>query len=148
MVARWIPFAGCLVGAVWLLTTSCVGTHSPAPAGCGRMEELVGMAAVQAVMTPRPGRSVLIYHSPRCDFCRATLMSVEAVLPDLGPQAVVYTLDIDSNPEVRDALDIGPVPVVVFLENGQEVKRWRVYRPGFIARGALRRFLAGSSTTG
>jgi len=107
------------------------------------MEELVGMAAVSAVMAPRPGRRVLIYHSPRCDFCRATLRSAEAVLPDLGPQAVVYTLDIDSNPEVRDALDIGPVPVVIFLENGQEVKRWHVYRPGFIARGALRRFLAG-----
>lgn len=128
--------------AVLVVAVSCVSQPVPTTRG-GRLEALVGMPAVSAVLRgQKAGRCVLVYHSPRCDFCRAVLGSMEDVLPDLDPQAVIYTLDIDRNPDVRDAMGIGPVPVVVFLENGVEVNRWRVYRPGFLVRSGVRSFFA------
>jgi thioredoxin-like negative regulator of GroEL len=137
-----IARAACLLAGVALLSVSCVTTSTPVTAGAGRLQAIDGLEAVNTVLNRRTGRTILVYHSPRCDFCRGILRSAEAVLPDLGPQDVIYTLDTDSNPEVRSAMGIGPVPVVVFLRDGREVKRWRLYRPGFIARGAIRRFFA------
>jgi hypothetical protein len=147
MASRRIAVAACVLAGGLLLSLSCVGTRPQTGGGPGRIEELVGLEAVNSVLTRPAGRCVLIYHSPRCDFCRGVIRSAEAVLPDLGPQAVIYSLDIDSNPDVRNATAIGPVPVVVFLRDGNEVNRWRVYRPGFLARGAFRRFFAGPGTT-
>jgi thioredoxin-like negative regulator of GroEL len=132
----------CLLVAGALLAASCVSTTAPGTAGPGRMEELVGMEAVKTVLSRASGPCVLIYHSPRCDFCRSTLRSAEAVLPDLSAQDRIYTVDIDVNQDVAEAMGIGPVPVVLFLRDGKEVKRWRMFRPGFAARGSLRRFFA------
>lgn len=126
-----------------MLGVSCVSTpRATRPGGPGRMEELVGMDAVAKVLARRPGKCVLVYHSPRCDFCRGVLQSFATTLPDLDTGDVVYTVDIDSNPTVRDTMGIGPIPVVVFLEDGAEVKRWRVYRIPPLARRGLRAFFA------
>jgi thioredoxin-like negative regulator of GroEL len=108
----------------------------------GRLEALTGVDAVAAVQTRARGKCVLVFHSPRCDFCGSLLQSFEEALPELPAGAVVYTVDIDSNPEVRDAMGIGPVPVVIFLREGQEVRRWRVFRLPWTARRGLRRFFA------
>ena len=138
---RWTRLAS-LLGVGLCLAVSCTGTRLAVQPGPGRLEALVGLEAVTYVLTHRPGPCVLIYHSPRCEFCRAVLRAMTSALPDLGPQAVIYTLDIDGNPDVRDAMGIGPVPVVVFLRDGVEVRRWRLYRPGFVVRAGLRRFFA------
>lgn len=129
------------IGGLTVLAAACMSTRLPQASG-GRLEALSGLPAVSAVLTQKTGRRVLVYHSPRCDFCRAVLGSMERVLPELGAEAVIYTVDIDRNPDVRDAMGIGPVPVVLFLENGAEVTRWRVYRPGFMVRSGVRRFFA------
>ncbi len=145
MTPRRTFLMGGLLAAGILLTSSCAGTRVPATPGAGgggRMTALNSLAALNAVLAAPAGRSIVIFHSPRCDFCRATLRSVERVLPELSSDAVVYTVDIDSQPLIRDTLGIGPVPVVVFLRDGAEVKRWNVYRPAFLVRRALVRFFA------
>ncbi len=125
------------------VAVSCVSTpRVTRPGGPGRMEELVGMDAVASVLARTRGKCVLVYHSPRCDFCRGVLQSFATTLPELDAGAVVYTVDIDSNPTVRDTMGIGPVPIVVFLEDGTEVNRWRVYRIPPLARHGLRAFFA------
>lgn len=141
MEARQTLVLGMALALAATVSMSCASTTVPARSGgAGRMEALVGMEAVANVLARQAGKSVLVYHSPRCDFCRSVLESFAATLPELDARAVVYTVDIDSNPTVRDTLGIGPVPVVVFLQDGQEVKRWRVYRCSFLARRGLRSF--------
>ena len=124
------------------LAVSCTSTPAAQRPDAGRMEALTGGEAVTAVLARTSGKRVLVYHSPRCDFCRSLLDSFAQALSELPAGAVVYTVDIDRNPGVREAMGIGPVPVTVFLDGSAEVRRWRVVRLPFMARRGLRQFFA------
>jgi len=138
----WALISGLMAAAA--LMASCVSQPAALPAGDSgaSLEALDGMAAVQAWLQEPRGRRVLIYHSPRCDFCKGVLQAVHEVRPELAPTARVATVDIDSNPDVATAQGIGPVPVVLFLDGPREIRRWRVARPAPMVRRGLRAFFA------
>ncbi len=138
----WALISGMV--AAMALMASCVSQPATAPTGDSgaTLAALDGLEAVQAWIQEPRGRRVLIYHSPRCDFCKGVLQAVERVRPELAPTARLATVDIDSNPDVATAQGIGPVPVVVFLDGPRETKRWRVARPGPMVRRGLRAFFA------
>jgi thioredoxin-like negative regulator of GroEL len=70
------------------------------------------------------------------------LHSLRQALSGLGPDAVIYTVDLDLDPLIGPVLGIGSVPVVAFMRDGREVERWSAYRPTALVRGPLRRFFA------
>gem|GEM_PF-1577026 len=142
MTRRWNNVVASLLGTGLILTLSCARARVPLAAGPGRMEALAGLDAVNAVLAKRTGSCVLVFHTPRSAPCRGMLQSIRQALPGLGAEAVIYTVDTDSDPLIGAALGIGSVPVVVFLRDGSEVDRWSAYRPTAMVRGALRRFFA------
>lgn len=138
----WALTSG-LVAALTLMT-ACVSRPTTTKAGDSgaSIEALDGLADVQTWLREPSGRRVLIYHSPRCDFCKGVLHAVQEVQPELAPTARIAIVDIDSNPDVAAAQRIGPVPVVLFLDGPREIKRWRVARPAPLVRRGLRAFFS------
>ena len=128
--------AACLVGS------GCVGTATPTSAKTGRIEPISSMTQLNAIINHCTRPYVIVYHSPRCGFCSAMLKGIHRGLAGFGPQALIYTVDIDSNTDIRDSKGIGPVPVVVFYKDGREVNRWRTFRPAFVVQRAMTRFFA------
>ena len=123
--------------------TGCASTPASMTTGGGRIVALSGLPQVDAAIASGKAPFIVFYHSPRCGFCGGMLKGMKRDLPDFGAKALIYTVDIDSNTDVRDSKDIGPVPVVVFYKNGHEVNRWRTFRPAFVVRKTLKKFFQG-----
>ena len=126
---------GMLLGA---LLSGCASTPSGGSAGARRLEPLPA-GGYQRLVEQSSSPVVLLFRSANCSYCKGVASHIDEDLAK-GKPWVVYAVDIHQEPRLRHQFQVGAVPCLVFLRNGQEVDRNTGWRPFFAVRGKLDRF--------
>ena len=58
------------------------------------------------------------FWKPGCGHCHALAIELEQVQEELGPNLLVFTMNVEENPQIPAELDITSLPALAFYRNG------------------------------
>lgn len=58
------------------------------------------------------------FWKPGCGHCHALAIELEQVQEELGPNLLVFTMNVEENPQIPAELEITSLPALAFYRNG------------------------------
>lgn len=83
------------------------------------------------------GPVAAVFHAEWCPYCRRFMPTFAKLAEEYGDPIRFVSIDVDDAPDLEEAYDIGKIPTVLLLEDGEILERWVNEQDAETYRGRL-----------